>query len=96
MADIDHFYAETKVLKVEEQLSTLWSQYLVSNLQPENDSFPVVTDDSGPRRMKKTQQTEFLDWLEDLLIDIFLQNFWQFRSENFNSVGKRVFTKRTK
>ena len=69
MTALDHLHAETKTLKVDEHLRMLCTQFLATCLQPGHVSFPIVTADSGPRRMKHTLQTAYLDQIGDLLDD---------------------------
>ena len=46
------------------------SQYLATCLQPHHASFPIVTADSGPRRMKLSLQMGFSNQvINDLLVD---------------------------
>ena len=59
MSGIDDLHAEAKMLKVEDHLRMLCSQFLATCLQPEHPSLPIVTADSGPREMKKTLQRCF-------------------------------------
>ena len=69
MTPIDHLHTEAKVLKVDEHLRLICSQYLATCLQPNHVSLPIVTADSGPRRMKLSLQTGFSDQVNDLLVD---------------------------
>ena len=69
MTPIDHLHTESKVLKVDEHLKLLCSQYLATCLQPSHVSFPIVTADPGPRRMKQSLRTGFSDQVNDLLVD---------------------------
>ena len=69
MTPIDHLHTEAKVLKVDEHLKLLCSQHLATCLQPNHVSLPIVTADSGPRRMKQSLQTGFRDQVNDLLVD---------------------------
>ena len=55
----DHLHAETKMLPVDDHLSLLCSQFLVTALQPGHLSYPIVTADSGPKDKKKTLQLKF-------------------------------------
>ena len=59
MTPIDHLHAETEVLKVDEHLKMLWSQYLAACLQPDHASFSIVNADSGLRRKNATLQRGF-------------------------------------
>ena len=59
MSGIDDLHAEARMLKVEDHLSMLCSQFLATCLQPGHPSLPIVTADSGPREMKKTLQRCF-------------------------------------
>ena len=59
MASVDHLHMEAEVLTVEEHLDMLCAQYLASCLQPNHPSFPIVTEDSGPRNMKNTLQRRY-------------------------------------
>ena len=69
MTPIDHLHTEAKVLKVDEHLKLLCSQHLATCLQPNHVSLPIVTADSGPRRMKLSLQTGHSDQVNDLLVD---------------------------
>ena len=69
MTPMDHLNTEAKVLKVEEHLKMLCSQFLATCLQPHHASFPIVTVDSGPWRKKKSLQSGFSDQVSDLLVD---------------------------
>ena len=69
MTPIDHLHTEAKVLKVDEHLKMLCSQHLATCLQPNHISFPIVTADSGPRRMKQSLQTHSGDQVNDLLVN---------------------------
>ena len=55
------------MLPVEDHLSLLSSQFLVTALQPGHPSYPTVTADSGPRDKKKTLQLEFRTLIERFL-----------------------------
>jgi len=46
----------------------LCSQHLATCLQPNHISFPIVTADSGPRRMKQSLQMHSSDEVGDLLV----------------------------
>ena len=81
MKTSDHLHTEAKALKVEEHLRMLCSQSLATSLQPEFASFLLVTADSGPRRMMETLQSDFLDQVEDLLVDFHLQDIRETREE---------------
>ena len=50
---------EAEIMKVEEHLDMLCAQFLATCLQPHHASFPTVTADSGPRRMKQTLQRRY-------------------------------------
>ena len=52
-----------------EPLKMLCSQHLATCLQANHVSLPVVTADSGPRRMKMSLQMGFSDQVNDLLVD---------------------------
>ena len=54
MASVDHLHMEAEIMTVREHLAMLCAQFLVSCLQPNHPSFPVVTADSGPRNKKQT------------------------------------------
>ena len=69
MTPIDHLHTEAKVLKVDEHLKMLCSQHLATCLQPNHISFPIVTADSGPRRIKNTLQLHSRDQVSDLLVN---------------------------
>ena len=69
MTPIDHLHTEARVLKVDEHLKLLCSQHLATCLQPNHVSLPIVTADSGPRRMKQSLKTGFRDQVNDLLVD---------------------------
>ena len=69
MTHIDDLHAEAKELKVDEHLKMLCSQFLATCLQPHHASFPIVTADSGPRRMKQSLQKGYSDQVDDLLVD---------------------------
>ena len=62
-----HLHAETKMLPVDDHLSLLCSQFLVTALQPGHPSYPIVTADSGPRDKKKTLQLKFRPNIERFL-----------------------------
>ena len=64
MTGKDDLHAEAKILKVEDHLRMLCSQFLASCLQPGHVSFPIVTADSGPREMKQTLQRSFSETRE--------------------------------
>ena len=81
MSAIDHLHAEAKMLKVDEHLDMLCSQFLATCLQPGHASYPVVTADSGPRRKKETLQTAFLGQIEHLLEDGCVRDIRVARSE---------------
>ena len=66
---VDHLHSEAKILKVQEHLDMICTQYLATYLQPEHPSFPIVTADSGPRPMKHTLQSRYLPRLEELTGD---------------------------
>ena len=68
MTPIDHLHTEAKVFKVDEHLKMLCSQHLATCLQPNHISFPIVTADSGPRRMKQSLQMHSSDQVNDLLV----------------------------
>ena len=59
MSGIDDLHAEAKMLKVEDHLRMLCSQFLATCLQPGHPSLPIVTADSGPREQKQTLQKCF-------------------------------------
>ena len=63
---VDHLHAEAMVLKVQEHLDMLCTQFLATSLQREHPSFATVTASSGPRRMKHTLQSRYLPKLEEL------------------------------
>ena len=69
MTDVDHLHTKAMTLKVGEHLKTLCSQFLATCLQPDHVSFPIVTADSVPRRIKQSLQTGFSDQINDLLVD---------------------------
>ena len=69
MTPVDHLHTEAKILKVDEHLKMLCSQFLATCLQPNHASFPIVTADSGPRRKKQSLQMGFSDQVNDLLVD---------------------------
>ena len=54
-----HLHAETMMLPIQDHLSLLSCQHLVTCLQPDHPSYPTVTADPGPRDMKKTLQRRF-------------------------------------
>ena len=59
MASVDHLHMEAEIMKVGEHLDMLCAQSLATFLQPLHASFPTVTADSGPRRIKQTLQSRF-------------------------------------
>ena len=79
MTPIDHLHAETKVLKVDEHLKMLCSQYLTTCLQPDHASLSMVNADSGPRRKKATLQRSFVNEVSDLLVDGCVEDFKEAR-----------------
>ena len=64
-----HLHAETQILPVGESLSLLCTQYLASALRPSHVSHAIVTRDSGPRTIKNTLQSKFLDRVRPHLTD---------------------------
>ena len=81
MTPIDHLHAETKVLKVDEHLKMLCSQYLATSLQPDHASFSVVTADSGPRSQRATLQRSFANQVSHLLVDGCVEDVKEARKE---------------
>ena len=69
MSPIDHLHTEAKIMKVEEHLQMICAQFLTTCLQPQHPSFPIVTDDSGPRNKKRTLQSRFYADVADHLQD---------------------------
>ena len=69
MTDIDHLHTEIKTLKVGEHFKMLCSQFLATCLQPNHVSFPIVTADSCPRRIKQSLLMGFNDQINDLLVN---------------------------
>ena len=63
---VDHLHAEAMVLKVQEHLDMICTQFLATCLQRNHPSFTTVTADSGPRPMKHTLQSKYLTKLEEL------------------------------
>ena len=59
--------AETQVLPVQDHLSLLCSQFLLSNLRPTHPSHSIITSPSGHRSMKQTLQSRFLPSVSHLL-----------------------------
>ena len=68
-ADSSHLHAETKSIPINEHLSMLCAQFLVSALRPGHPSHPLVTQDPGPRAetRKPLLQTSFLGRVSHLL-----------------------------
>ena len=64
MASVDHLHMEAEIMTVREHLAMLCAQFLVSCLQPNHPSFPIVTADSGPRNKKQTLQRRYLAQVE--------------------------------
>ena len=79
MTPVDHLHTESKVLKVDEHLKMLCSQHLATCLQANHVSLPVVTADSGPRRMKMSLQMGFSDQVNDLLTDGYVEDIVEAR-----------------
>ena len=69
MSPIDHLHTESKVLKVEDHLRMICSQFLATCLHPDHVSYPIVTSDSGPRVMRATLQKSCRDQVAHLMID---------------------------
>ena len=59
MTNKDHLHTEAKTPKVEENFMMLCSQFLASCLQLNHVSFPIVTADSGQKRIKQSLQTGY-------------------------------------
>ena len=59
-ASIDHLLAETQLLRVDQSLGLLCSQYLESALRPTHPAFPNVSQQSSPVTKKQTLRTRFL------------------------------------
>ena len=56
MSGIDDLHAEAKILKGEDHLRMICSQFLITWLQTGHPSFYIVTADSGPREKKTLQK----------------------------------------
>merc|ERR1719376_1136123 len=94
MTPVDHLHVEAKVLKVDEHLKMLCSQYLASSLQPDHASFSVVTADSGPRRKKATLQRSFADQVSHLLVDGCVEDIKEARKEIHTKAVREALTSR--
>jgi hypothetical protein len=60
-SSIDHLHQETKILKLEQYLQLLCSQFFVKTLSPFHCSNLLVNLDAGPRKMKHTIYTKCID-----------------------------------
>lgn len=49
-----HLHSEAKILKVQEHLDMVCTQFLATSLHPLHPSFQIVMSESGPRAMKNT------------------------------------------
>ena len=66
MTAIDQLYTEAKVLKVDEHISRYALCSVPGHLfQPDHASFQTVQADSGPRKIKYTLQTAYMEKVED-------------------------------
>ena len=66
---IDHLHAETKLLKAQEHLDMVCTQFLATSLHPQHPSFQTVRAESGPRLMKHTLQSRYLREVVELTDD---------------------------
>ena len=57
----EYLHQETKILPVADHIHLLGAQYLASALRADHPSHSVVTSDPGPRRMKHTLYTKYID-----------------------------------
>ena len=69
MTKEDHLHQECQVLPVFDSLSLLCRQFLLSALRTDHPSHGVVTAPSGPRPIKKTLQSAYVDDISHLLTD---------------------------
>ena len=56
---VDHLHSEAMILKVQEHLDMVCTQFLATSLHPSHPSFQIVTAESGPRAMKNTLQSRY-------------------------------------
>ena len=69
MASIDHLHNEAKMLKVNEYLNLLASQYLASALRESHCMFETVTKLDDPRNLKETLQSAYYADVAPYLVD---------------------------
>ena len=67
MSAEEHLHTEAKMLSVSQHLQLLTGQYLVSALRPDHPAHSVVTSPAGPRDMKQTLQSAFIDDVQPYL-----------------------------
>ena len=80
MTVIDRLRTKVKVIKVENYLRLLYSQYQATSPQPDYANFPIVTVNSGPMRVNETLQTGLLDQMEYLFVDSYVHYIKEYRS----------------
>jgi len=59
-ASIDHLHRETQLLRVEQSLGLLCSQYLASALRPNHPSFQIVSQPTSQTPKKHTLRSRYL------------------------------------
>ena len=64
-----HLHNEAKVLPVGKHSKMLASQYLASALSPSPPSFEIISRPQGPRNMKATLKSAFVDTVSPHLVD---------------------------
>ena len=63
----EHLHTEAKMLSVLQHLQLLCGQYLASAMRPGHPAHSVVTSPAGPRDMKQTLQSAFIDDVQPYL-----------------------------
>ena len=65
----EHLHTEAKMLSVSDHLQLLSAQYLTSALRPTHPLHDLVTSPAGPRDMKNTLHSAFIDDVQAYLVD---------------------------
>ena len=76
MSSLQHLHSEASTLPLADKLQLLNTQFLTSALRPDHPFHELVTADSGPRCMKHTLQSKYLDFLTrhlDAMMDLLTQ-----------------------
>ena len=69
MTSEEHLHTEAKMLSVSAHLQLLTAQYLASSMRPSHPLHSVITSTPGPRDMKNTLRSAFIDDVRPFLVN---------------------------